>query len=134
MTTMAEELFSLRDAIGLYSSRIDLAHKLWAYLQVVAIGAAGFAWSAQRSAAVVGLLLAGFVIFAVGNGTLLVSTQREAVKVMAAIGAYRAKHHHEIETELLPALDAVSPWAPWRVGVLHAAIDLAAVIAIAIRL
>jgi hypothetical protein len=34
---MADEAFSLKDAIALYSGKIDLSHKLWAYLQVVAV-------------------------------------------------------------------------------------------------
>jgi len=44
---MADEAFSLKDAIALYSGKIDLSHKLWAYLQVVALAVMGFAWSAR---------------------------------------------------------------------------------------
>src|SRR3989442_895214 len=99
--TMAEEAFSLKDAIALYSGKIDLSHKLWAYLQVVALAVMGFAWSAERSALVLWALLVVFVVFAALNGLLLVGTQSEAVEIEAAIKKYREKYEKkEINSEL----------------------------------
>ena len=132
---MAEEAFSLKDAIALYSGKIDLSHKLWAYLQVVALAVMGFAWSAERSALVLWALLVVFVVFAALNGLLLVGTQSEAVEIEAAIKKYREKYEKkEINSELLPALDTLRPWAPWKVRLAHLGIDVLAIGAIAWQL
>src|SRR5713101_4912351 len=128
---MADEAFSLKDAIALYSGKIDLSHKLWAYLQVVALAVMGFAWSAERSALVLWFLLAAFLVFAFLNGLLLVSTQNEAVEIEAAIKRYRTAYEKkEIKEELWPALKTFDAWSPWWVGGAHVAIDLLTIAAI----
>jgi hypothetical protein len=122
---MAEEAFSLKDAIALYSGKIDLSHKLWAYLQVVALAVMGFAWSTDRSALVLWALLAVFIVFALLNGLLLVGTQGEAVEIATAIKRYRTAYEKkEIKEELRPALDTLRPWAPWKVRLAHLGIDV----------
>jgi hypothetical protein len=131
---MADEAFSLRDAIALYSGKIDLSHKLWTYLQIVAFAAMGFAWSGDRPTLVLAPLLVAFVVFAVVNGFLLVTTQGEAVEIESAIESYREEHDKEIEKELRPALDTFHAWQPWQVGLVHGLIDVVAVGAIVVQL
>ncbi len=120
---MADEAFSLKDAIALYSGKIDLSHKLWAYLQVVAVGAAGFAWGGDRPHAVLVVVLVAFTIFAVTNGALLVSTQREAITVAKAIKSYDEKHPTEIQA-FSRALKTLKPWRALWVGLAHVGIDV----------
>jgi hypothetical protein len=126
---MAEEAFSLKDAIALYSGKIDLSHKLWAYLQVVALAVMGFAWSADRSALVLWALLVVFVVFASLNGLLLVGTQGEAVEIEQTLNAYIERHKSDLK-EFLPALKTFDAWTPLQVGVAHGLIDLVTIAAI----
>ncbi len=130
---MADEAFSLKDAIALYSGKIDLSHKLWTYLQVVALAVMGFAWSTQRSSPVLGLLLLAFGVFAVMNGLLLVGTQREAIEIKKAVKAYSGAHESDLK-EFLPVLETLRPWPLWCLCAAHAGIDVIAVAAIAMRL
>src|SRR5712692_855490 len=131
---MAGEAFSLKDAIALYSGKIDLSHKLWAYLQVVAVGAAGFAWGGERPHGVLWLLLGAYIIFALGNGALLVSTQGEAVRIATAVKDYAKGHKNAVEREFVPVLATLNPWARWKVGGVHILIDVGAVAGIAWQL
>jgi hypothetical protein len=131
---MADEAFSLKDAIALYSGKIDLSHKLWTYLQVVAAGAAGFAWGATRPpTAVLVVVLVAFLVFAGVNGLLLVSTQREAVEIAKAIKNYDEEHPNEIQS-FSRVLATLKPWRASWVAYAHIGIDVVTVGAIVAQL
>ena len=78
-------------------------------------------------------LLGAFIVFALLNGLLLVSTQGEAVRIAKTVKAYIERHESDLK-EFLPALKTFDAWSPWWVGGAHILVDAVAVAAILIRL
>jgi hypothetical protein len=80
---------TLSDALSHYRSVSDATHRYWGYFQVVAIGTAGFAWSHAASDIQLFVFLSiAFVVFAVLNGRLVMSSQGEAVAAVQCIRNY----------------------------------------------
>ncbi|HYX24711.1 MAG TPA: hypothetical protein VFC23_11205 [Thermoanaerobaculia bacterium] len=111
--------FSLSDAVNLYYKQVDISHKLWTYLQVVAGAAATLATAYHDVKTLLIVIFIGFTLFAVVNCYLLCLTQRDASKTGAAI---RTAWPEPSEwSTILPAFDF---WGRSQVVVLHVIIDI----------
>lgn len=122
--------FDLNDAITVYFGRIDNAHKLWGYVQIVTVGAAGFAWSDKRPMQVHIVLLIGLIVFGIANAVLLYKSQRQAAITAAAITNYWRNHTEAISEELRPIIAVISPAAPWALVLMQSAIIVAGIAAV----
>src|ERR1051325_3987905 len=78
---------NLSDAISHYHSVADATHRFWAYIQFVAAGAATIAWTVTSTTPIRPLLTAAFVVFALGNLRLVLSSQKQMNAIARCISA-----------------------------------------------
>jgi hypothetical protein len=128
--------FGLKDAITLKHAYVDQTHKFWAYFQLAAAAATGFAWqSTPPSDAVLASLAAGFAIFAVANNRLVVDAQAAAFVVSEAIDQYLLqKSASGMQNGLLGIANRRKIDSPRLVRVLHVVLAMAVVLLILIRM
>ena len=109
---------SLNDLIGLHYKQIDLLHKFWNYMWLASAAAVTISISA-KSRGLSFALLAGFLPFALMNMWLVFDTQKEASLSANAIRAVANSCDPPPILEVSAVLQAIKPWSPWLVAVLH---------------
>ena len=121
-------VFSLSDAVTLYYKQLDLAHKLWAYLQVVAGAAATLATAYYPNKSLVIVIFVGFILFAIGNCYFLYLAQRDISNTGAAVQQAWPK-----ASEWSAILPAFTSWRLRQVVALHVLIDVAVLVLVVVQ-
>lgn len=121
---------TLSDALSHYRSLSDTTHKFWGYFQVVAAGTAAFAWSRERTdlGQTFFLLAIAFSVFAILNWRLVVGSQAEMVNAAKCLKKYAESV--QVPAELKPMLERINPDPAHRVGLWHAGLSLATLVAV----
>jgi hypothetical protein len=123
--------FTLTDALAHYRAASETTHKFWGYYQVVAIGVAGFAWTQGDPQLQLFVWLSiAFLVFAVLSWRVVVHSQDEMFTAAKCVEAYLKTPETFVPDELRPIFDKVSPDTPEKVGVWHALLSVATLIAI----
>ena len=132
---MADEAFSLKDAIALYSGKIDLSPCAAGRGGILRLRAATCARARTSKRCAPPLPSTSLRAGSMTPWRDVRCTQGEAVKIEAAINRYRTAYEKkEIKEELRPVLDTFRPWLPKRVGKTHLLIDVVVVGAIVVKL
>jgi hypothetical protein len=127
--------FGLKDAIALKHTYVDQSHKFWAYFQLAAAAATGFAWqTGNRPHGFYISLALGFAAFALANNRLVVDAQSAAYKVSLAIDAVLADGASTSNQKLKDIANLRKPDKPSEVRLLHAVLSAVAVLLILIRM
>ena len=127
--------FELTNAIQLRQNYVDQSHRFWGYFQLAAAAAIGLAWSnPMPGATTIYGLAAGFFLFGLGNGRLVVSAQKAAVDMSSAIDSYVVAYPAQVPTEFLPVVNALELDGMRPVWLLHLGLTILVPIVILSRL
>lgn len=124
--------YSISDALSHYRAISDATHKFWGYFQAVAVGSAAFAWSREPSASwqLYAVLAVAFTVFASLNWRLVVQSQAAAFGAAECIRAYAERPEAGVPPELRRVIESINPDSARKVGVWHAGLSLAVLVAV----